>query len=110
MLGPSITPSGRSATARRIAEIGEVGRESALVEELERSMHALRQCLGPAADEERREEHVAVVDQPRPERLGREALPAHDQIAYAKRPWRRPRAAIRTGPLPMLQPLARSSR
>jgi hypothetical protein len=56
-----------------MAEIGEAGREPALVEELERSMHALRQCPGPAADEGRREEHVALVDQPRPERLDREA-------------------------------------
>jgi hypothetical protein len=83
MRGPSITPSGRSATPRRDAEIGEAGREPALVEELERSMQALRKCPGPAADEARREEHVALVDQPRPRRLGREARPAHDQVAYA---------------------------
>ena len=54
--------------------------ESTLVEQLEVEANIVGKRLFPASDDDRREEHVALVDQPGPESVGGEIGAADREV------------------------------
>ena len=56
-----------------VAKVDEPTRESPLVEQLEIDPDSVRESPLPAADQDRCQEQLVLVDEPRPDRLAREA-------------------------------------
>ncbi len=77
---PASTSSGRS-DAYAVVEVNDTASEAPLGQELERGAHVTGQCTLSAADDDRVQEQMALIDQARGERLAAELGTADRDVA-----------------------------